>query len=250
MTRGTILVTGGSCGIGATIAKQLKENGHRVCILSREGAPEYHTSDRRDGVHEDWITADLVDVEQVQMRVDAWLLAVKGNIDGLVMCAVDYGITHRHPMLQSTPEEFERLWSVNTRSQFILLQLLLPALLNRSQAFVLSITSDSALIDAPGRALYAATKAASLAMMRALASELSNTRVSVIQAFPINQVRTRGLEARRPAGYAFSGYATTDIFAPLTLHLSNTLGAQMNGQVLKIDRHGAWSSVTLPTFVS
>lgn len=238
MTAGAFLVTGGSSGIGAAMAGALLHSGRRVGIVSR--------SEPRLGHCADWLRADLADAQATAASLTAWTRAIDDAVDGLILSAVDYGIAPRHPLVASDLAEFDRLWAVNLRSQFAVLSTLLPILVARPRAVILAISSTAALEPAPGRALYAATKAGSLALLRSLAEELEDTGVSVVQALPLNQVCTAGIEARRPPGFDFKGYATPAIFEPIALHVAATLGGGMNGSVLSIDDLGAWSEIGMP----
>jgi len=246
MKPGAFLVTGGSSGIGAAIARQLAVTGRRVGVISRTGEPKAQDAWGAPDPKVDWIEANLADAVATGAAVATWSARINHAIDGLVLSAVDYGFPPRHPILSSTLAEFDRLWMVNLRSQFVMLSLVLPALVARQRAVILTISSSAALGAAPGRAMYGATKAGSLALFRSLAEELGSTGVSVIQALPQNQVKTPGIQARRPQGFAFEDYDTPSIFEPLTKHMQATLGAGMNGAILSIDSSGHWHDIMLP----
>jgi NAD(P)-dependent dehydrogenase (short-subunit alcohol dehydrogenase family) len=243
MSPPSFLVTGGSSGIGAAIAAQLAASGGRVGILSRQPRPLGEHGDGAIGPQE-WIRVDLCDDGALRTALASWLSQVP-HLDGLVLSAVDYGDGPRHPVTDSSLAEFDRLHAVNLRAQFVLLSILLPALMARPRAFILGVSSLSAVLPAPGRALYAASKAGSLALLRGLADELEGAGVAVIQAAPENQVVTPGLRARRPAGFAFTGYDRPEIFQPLAAHLATTLGDGMNAQILTVDGQGGWTAAAV-----
>jgi NAD(P)-dependent dehydrogenase (short-subunit alcohol dehydrogenase family) len=235
MKPGAFLVTGGTSGIGAAIARTLVQGGHRVGIVARsEPEPPF-----------DWLQADLADGDGTTAAIRSWLERIDRPANGLVLCAADYGVAPRHPLMSSHLAEFDGLCTVNLRSQVVVLSAMLPSLMGRPRSVILAITSDAAFAPAPGRALYAATKAGSLALLASLAEELTDSGVSVIKAFPRSQVRTPGLEARRPPGFVFEGYASPNIFEPIATHLASTLGQGMNGSVLVIDNHGVWQEVAM-----
>jgi NAD(P)-dependent dehydrogenase (short-subunit alcohol dehydrogenase family) len=231
---GAILVTGGSSGIGAAMAATVAASGRRVGILSRRPPPAG-----------DWIRADLTDAAGSSAAIRAWLDGLAEPLDGLILSAVSYGRGGRHPVLETPLAEWDEVLAVNLRAQYVAVAAVLPALLARPRALVLSVSSVAALEPAPGRAHYAASKAGALAFLRALAEELDGTGVSVVQVLPRNQVATPGLRARRPPGFDFAGYDRPEVFAGVVRALLADLGRGLSGSVLAVDGEG-WQAIDQP----
>lgn len=226
---GAVLVTGGSGGIGAAMAAAAAGAGHRVGVLSRRRPPVG-----------DWVEADLTDAAGSTAAIHAWRAGLTEPLDALLLSAVSYGDGPRHPVTATSLAEWDQVLAVNLRGQFVAVTAVLPALLARPRALVLSVSSDAALRPSPGRAHYAASKAGAYALFRALAEELAGTGVSIVQALPRNQVATPGLRGRRPAGFDFAGYDPPSVFAGLTRAVLADLGAGLAGALVVVDGDGGW----------
>ena len=229
---GAVLVTGGSGGIGGAMAAAAAGTGRRVGVLSRRRPPVG-----------DWVEADLADAAGSTAAIHAWLAGLAEPLDALLLSAVSYGHGPRHPVAETSLAEWDEVLAVNLRGQFVAVTAVLPALRVRPRALVLSVSSDAALLPAPGRAHYAASKAGALAFFRALAAELAGTGVSVVQALPRNQVATPGLRGRRPPGFDFTGYDRPEVFAGLTRAVLGDLGAELAGAVVAVGGDGSWQRI-------
>jgi cyclitol oxidoreductase len=222
----TVVLTGASAGIGLAALEQLADRAF-VLAVSRTRPP-------LDGLQGVWLPADLCTPEAAAAQILEQLELADRPLDGMIHCAASYGVGGRHSLQETLDEEWDELMMVNVRSQFILTKRLLPHLLKRSQAFVVAMTSDAATQPAPGRIAYACSKAASRALFSGLAEELSQSPVSLIQILPQRQVLTRGLRNRRPTGFDFSGYLSTDAFKGLFANILACRGKGMNGACLHV----------------
>jgi NAD(P)-dependent dehydrogenase (short-subunit alcohol dehydrogenase family) len=231
----TILITGGSSGIGHAMAAALIAAGGRVAIVSRRNPNHWD-----DGPLPDWdpeadlICADVSDTRLAEQAVARWLDKNGGGLDTLVVSAVDYGSACRHSFSETTTAEWDALFNVNVRGVFLVLHAVLPYLLRRSAALVVGITSDVAFSPGPFRAGYAASKAAARALFDSLSAEMADQRVNVVQLLPARQVVTPGLRRRRPDGFDFAGYMHPSEFAEPICRLVRDLGAGLNGQMIKV----------------
>ena len=236
MSAGAVLVTGGSSGIGAAMAATVAATGRRVGILSR-----------RPPSAGDWVKADLTDASRTTTAIRRWVDGLDRPVDGLILSAVSYGRGGRHPVARTPLAEWDEVLAVNLRAQYVAVAAVLPDLLARPRALVLSVSSVAALEPAPGRAHYAAAKAGALAFFRALAEELRDTGVSVVQVLPRNQVATPGLRARRPPGFSFAGYDPPQVFDPVVRELLAGLGCGYAGAVLAVGSDGRWAAIDQPS---
>jgi NAD(P)-dependent dehydrogenase (short-subunit alcohol dehydrogenase family) len=250
VSAGAVLVTGGSSGIGAAIASTIRSTGRRVGIVSRQrrpaapGPPELPVR-RPAGARADadWIEADLADAGRTGAAIRAWCAGLDEPLEGLVLSAVSYGYGPRHPVGEISLAEWDEVVAVNLRAQYVAVSTVLPDLLARPGALILSVSSVAAVEPAPGRAHYAASKAGALAFFRALAGELRETNVSVVQVMPKNQVVTPGLRARRPPHFSFAGYDRPEVFDKVVVELLAGLGREFDGAVLVVDGDGHWEDV-------
>ena len=245
MSGDSILITGGSSGIGASMAAAIASTGRRIAIVSRRRRPAQAQIASRWGAPElvDWIEADLADADRVRTSVTGWCETVAGPPDGLFLCAASYGYGSRHPVLATSAGEWDRVLAVNLSAQYMMISIVLPYLVRKQRGLIVSVTSSAAMQAAPGRAHYAASKAGALAFMRALAEELKGTGVSVVQVMPKNQVATPGLKARRPPGYSFDGYDKPSIFSEFTKWVLASPGELLSGRIFVVGGDGGWEEL-------
>jgi NAD(P)-dependent dehydrogenase (short-subunit alcohol dehydrogenase family) len=226
VSRPVLILTGASAGIGLAILEALAETAF-VIAISRTPPPLSNFN----GL---WIKGDLENGEAVAAELLQYLSAHSKPLDGLILCAASYGADRRHPFLETTDREWNELINVNLCSQFIMITRLLPRLLERDQAFLVGISSNTATAPAPGRIAYGCSKAGSYALFTGLAAELRDTCVSVVQLMPDRQVTTRGLRCRRPPGFDFSSYIHPEAFKEPIRTIVRCRGAGMNGQCVLI----------------
>lgn len=226
----TIVLTGASAGIGFALLEALNEEAFVVAVSrTRPTLPNFKGY---------WLQGDLWMPEPVATDILAFLGAQKRPLDGLVHCAVSYGASQRHAFLETTDSEWDEVMTVNVRSQFVLTVRLLPLMLERPKAFVVSLSSDVATQPAPLRIAYGCSKAASHALFTGLSEELAESSVSVIQMLPAKQVVTRGLRRRRPPDFPFSGYSNPEIFKQPLKSILARRGAGLNGAHFVIREEG------------
>jgi NAD(P)-dependent dehydrogenase (short-subunit alcohol dehydrogenase family) len=219
-----VILTGASAGIGLSILEALADEAFVVAV-SRTPPP-------LSGFKGTWIRGDLEDPALVADSLTAYLDANSKQLDGLILCAASFGANQRHPFLETSVREWDELMAVNLRSQFIMTSHLLPRLLQREQAFLVGISSNTATAPAPGRIAYGCTKAGSYALLSGLSEELADSPVAVIQMLPDRQVVTRGLRRRRPLGFDFSSYIQPEVFQEPVRSIVRNRGAAMNGRCI------------------
>src|SRR5690348_7132970 len=176
------LVTGGSRGIGAAIAKRLAADGANVAITYTKGADTAASVVKeieRDGGKAIAIQADAVDAKAVKAAVEK-TVATFGRLDVLVNNA---GTAIPKPFEETTLEEMDRVLNINVRGVFIATQAALKHMKSGSRV----ITIGSCLgerVPFPGLAPYAATKGAVKIFTQALAREVANRNITVNNVQP------------------------------------------------------------------
>jgi NAD(P)-dependent dehydrogenase (short-subunit alcohol dehydrogenase family) len=181
MQNKTILITGGTTGIGLATARLLQAKGARVIVTGHNPA----TLAGARGVLGHTavvISSDSGSVSDAQC-LGAAVQKVTPQLDGAFLNA---GIGAAGPIAATTPEAFDELFDVNVRGVFFQLQSLLPILANPSS--VIFTASVAAQLGVPGASVYAAAKAAVVSLGRSLAVELAprGIRVNTISPGPID----------------------------------------------------------------
>jgi 3-oxoacyl-[acyl-carrier protein] reductase len=163
-----VLITGGASGIGAATAARFLEEGARVCVLDRDAQGCDHIRRELPGLAEA-IIADVTDLMQVEA---AFAEAVR-LMDGVDVLINNAGISIRHKFLDITPEEWEKVLSVNLTGVFYVAQTAARHMCERGSGVILQTASTNGLVGQSFYADYNATKAGVIALTKTMAVELA-----------------------------------------------------------------------------
>ena len=180
------LVTGGSRGIGAAIAKRLAREGARVTITwstNPDRAREVVESIEAAGGHAMAIQADSANPADIRRAV-ASVVEHDGGLDILINNA---GVATMVPVEDFDEADFDRLIAVNVKGVYVATQEALRHLKDGGR--IINIGSINAeVVPFPGMAIYAMSKAAIATFTRGLAREVGARGITVnnIQPGPVN----------------------------------------------------------------
>src|SRR3954453_3048892 len=163
-----ILITGGASGIGAATAARFLEEGARVCVLDRDANAWARIRQELVGRGEA-IIADVTDLMQVEA---AFAEAIR-LMDGVDVLVNNAGISVRHRFLDITPEEWERVISVNLTGVFYVAQTAARHMWERGGGVILQTASTNGVMGYPFYADYNATKAGVIELTKSMALELA-----------------------------------------------------------------------------
>ncbi|HEX2988503.1 MAG TPA: glucose 1-dehydrogenase [Chloroflexota bacterium] len=171
------LVTGAGSGIGRAIAVRLAGDGARIVAadLNPEGATETISKIEAAGGSGSAVQVDVRDVSSLQAMVDGTVERF-GRIDILVACA---GIVQTKRMRDITPEDWDRIFSVNSRGLFFTMQLVSKQMERQGSGVILNMSSAAARGPRPMYTHYAASKAAVISITRSAAASLAPSGVRV-----------------------------------------------------------------------
>ena len=202
-----ILITGGSDGIGAEMARQLAAR-HKASVAlvlagrSREKLDAVGAQCSAQGAQVLTVAMDMADEAQCRDLV-ARAVATFGRLDTLVNNA---GMSAQALFEQVSAQDlhwYEDLMKVNLWGSVWCTHAALPHL-KATRGRIVAVSSLSGLLGVPGRTAYAATKFAMTGFFEALRAELKASGVSVTIAYPgvvTTSIRVRGYNAQgRPLG--------------------------------------------------
>ena len=175
----TILVTGASSGIGAATAVECSKMGANVIVTGRNEERLKKTFDHLDisfGANHLMIIADLADETSVNSLVEQ-----TGILDGVVNNA---GVNRVKPVTFIKQDDFDYVFQSNAWAAVNLTRLLCRKKKLKKNSSIVFTSSVSAFFNAPGRALYAGSKAALTAFMRSFAVELSEKGIRANAVHP------------------------------------------------------------------
>lgn len=176
LTGKTVLLTGGSAGIGREVARQLKAKGAKVILTGRD--PARLEAMRAEGF--ETLAADLSSAA----GVDALVAAIEDrSIDILINNA---GLGVPHDVRNSLPDAdaADGCFYANLAAPVRLITALLPALRERPQAAIVNVTSGLAIAPNTASSVYCASKAGLRSYTMALRAQLAKEPILVVEALP------------------------------------------------------------------
>jgi NAD(P)-dependent dehydrogenase (short-subunit alcohol dehydrogenase family) len=188
-----VLVSGGTQGVGAGIARAAAEAGASVAISGRRAdvGEAAAAALRASGAAVEYVSADVADVQAAQDTVRATVERF-GRIDGLVNAA---GLTTRGTLLDTTPELFDTHIAINLRAPFFLMQAAVADMIRRGEpGSIVNIISISALGGQPYLAPYVAAKAGLIGLTKNAAHAHRWDRIR-INGINIGWTETEGEDA-------------------------------------------------------
>jgi NAD(P)-dependent dehydrogenase (short-subunit alcohol dehydrogenase family) len=165
------VVTGAASGIGLGVARRLAAAGHAVALLDLDGetvekaAAELAGQGRQAVGHE----ADVADRGTLE-RVYA---SVRRDLGPITIVVTSAGMEAFDPIMEITPERWDRIIAVNLTGTFTCVQLALPDMLDAGWGRIVTISSSSAQSGAPNMAHYVASKGGVIGLTKAFARELA-----------------------------------------------------------------------------
>jgi NAD(P)-dependent dehydrogenase (short-subunit alcohol dehydrogenase family) len=169
MSKGQIIVTGGSRGIGEAIVIELDRRGFDIVALSRSGKSSAGSG----------MVCDMTDEHSIAEAIAK--VGERGPIVGLVNNA---GAHEAKPSAELSLTEFEASMRLNTSAVLVASREAYPHLRQSGEALIVNIGSFFDRLAVPGNLAYCASKAAVAAITRCLASEWAKDGIRVVDIAP------------------------------------------------------------------
>jgi 3-oxoacyl-[acyl-carrier protein] reductase len=237
----TVVVTGGSRGIGKGIARVFANAGANVVITGRD--PDVVTAAAKEltAAGGGTVSAVVGDVATAadSIRLADEVLARHGGCD--VVCA-NAGIFPAAPLATMTEADIDLVLGVNVKGALLTVQALLPALKASGHGrVVLTSSITGPFTGYPGWAHYGASKAAMLGYMRTAAIELAPYKITVNAVLPGN-IATEGLSAQGEdylaatvAAIPMGRLGDVEDIGNVALFLATDEAAYVTGQSIVVD---------------
>ena len=165
----TVIITGGSRGIGAAAVAQFAARGDQVYFLYEKNHAAAQAVARQTGAVA--ICCDVADGQAVKAA-----FAQIPDVDILVCNA---GICYTGLMSQLPQEQWDRIFDVNVKGIYHCINAAMPAFLKKQSGSIITVSSMWGQIGASCEAAYSATKGAVIALSKALAQELGPSGIRV-----------------------------------------------------------------------
>ncbi|MDO4476267.1 MAG: 3-oxoacyl-ACP reductase FabG [Lachnospiraceae bacterium] len=168
----TALVTGGSRGIGAAIAKQYAQLGADVAVVyagNEQAAEDTCQACRQYGVKAEAYRCNVADFNEVKETV----AAVRKDFGGIHILVNSAGITKDGLVPMMSEAAFDAVVDTNLKGTFNMLRHVSGVMVRQKEGCIINITSVSGLMGNAGQCNYAASKAGVIGLTKSAAKELA-----------------------------------------------------------------------------
>ena len=164
----TVVITGGSRGIGAAAVRRFTDRGHRVYFLYEKNHEAAAAVAETTGAVP--ICCDVADSAAVKS-------ALSGIDADILVC--NAGIVHYGLLSMMEEADWDRIFAVNVKGIYNCVNALMPAFLRKQSGSIVTVSSMWGQVGASCEAAYSATKGAVIALTKALAKELGPSGIRV-----------------------------------------------------------------------
>ncbi|WP_406690819.1 SDR family oxidoreductase [Saccharopolyspora sp. ID03-671] len=228
----------GAGGIGREAALALAAQGARVVCADKDPAIAKATADDVGG---EVLELDITDVDAVNRAA-----AELGTVDVLVLTAA---MNVRKRILDYTPEEFDRVVSLNLKATFTVLQAFGQRMVERGSGSIVVFSSVRAQVVEPGQSVYAATKAGAIQLVKTAAAEFgeAGVRVNAIAPGVVETPLTHQIKSHPDwyQAYATKGalgrWSKPSELAGAVVFLASDAASYVTGSTVMVD--GGWTAV-------
>jgi len=230
------LVTGGSRGIGLSIAQRLAATGARVAICGRDPGRAEQAAGTLPGAARGY-GCDVGVAAQAEGLVNT----VERDFDRIDILVNNAGFTKDNLLFRLTEADWDSVFDTNLKGTFLLTKFAARGMIKRRWGRVVNITSIVGIAGNKGQSNYAASKAGLIGFTRSVAKELASRNVLVNAVAPgyVDTELTRAIteEARQAlqAAIPLARLGTGDDVANAVLFLASEMASYITGQVLVVD---------------
>lgn len=238
----TVLVTGGTRGIGAAIAEKFRSTGADVIVTGTEqdGIDQINESstERLTGVRAQF-------TEEASLQAFCSYISKLSRLD---VCINNAGINIIKHASRVTAEDFDRLTAINYRAPFLIAQAAAEVMKRNGYGRIVNIGSIWSVVSKNGRSIYSASKSGIAGMTRALAIDYAADGIivnCVSPGFVLTDLTRRSLSPeeieRLAAEVPLGRFAQPNEIANVVHFLASTENTYLTGQNIVVD--GGFSSV-------
>jgi len=229
----SVVITGGSRGLGAALVRAFADRGARVafCHLKDPGGAAHVLMDAKGALIRECDVSDPKDVR----RFFAEARQVNGPVDCLITCA---GIGDQVAFADMTVDQWDRMIDVHMKGTFLCAQAVFDDMVQRRSGRIIAISSQLAYTGDPGLVHYSAAKAGILGFVRALARAGAphNVLVNAVAPGAIDTAMTAAhsddWRAAKTAQIPLGRFALPEEITPTVLMLASAAGGFYSGQTL------------------
>ncbi len=235
---GCAIVTGGSRGIGAAIARALAADGWPVCLSYRADADSGRAVAQELGAGTFAVRADVSEPDDVE----ALFTTAEERFGRVAVLVNNAGIRADQLSMQLTDDEWHRVIDTNLTGSFRCVRRALPKMVRGRFGRIVNVSSVVGLRANPGQANYAASKAALFGLTRSVAAEVARRGVTVNAVAPglITTDMTADLPAEAVQMIPARRAGRPEEVAACVRFLASVEASYVTGATLSVD--GGWGA--------
>lgn len=238
--RKSVLVTGGSRGIGKEVAIQYAEHGYNVIVN--------YISDKTDveglkkefdekGIGSLIVKADVSKEEEVEFLVKQAIEKFE-KIDVLVNNA---GITRDNLLMRMTEEEFDKVIDINLKGTFLVTKAVSKYMMKKREGSIINLSSVVGVAGNAGQCNYSASKAGIIGFTKSIAKELASRNIRANAVAPgfiatdMTSVLSDAVKENINNQIPIKRMGTAKEVAELIYFLGSEKSSYITGQVINVD---------------
>ena len=169
-----ILITGGAGGIGLEIVHYFEKKNFNIIILDKTSKKNFKTNFKKPKKNIIYFEADLLKLKITEKKIQDIILKYK-TIDILINCA---GIQYISAVENFPTKEWKKVIDINLTSSFITSKTIIPVMKKNKWGRIINISSVHGLVASENKSAYVASKHGLIGLTKAIALELSKTRIT------------------------------------------------------------------------
>jgi 3-oxoacyl-[acyl-carrier protein] reductase len=170
LTGQTVLITGGSKGIGRAICLALAREGANIVFAARDEGRIGETMEELKEMS-GRVLAVRADV-RYEEDVKRLILKAADEFGGLDILVNNAGVAYRKPLVETTLDEYDKIMDTNLKGIFLCIKYATPYIRNSKNGKIVNISSGAGLHGIPELSIYCASKSGVISITQSIASEL------------------------------------------------------------------------------
>ena len=236
----TVLITGGSRGIGRAMALAFAEEGTNVIInytSDEENAKNAIKEIEKFGVKGLAIRANISKAEEVNSMFDK----IKEDFDVIDILINNAGITRDSLFIGMKEKDWDEVIEVNLKGMFLCTKAVIRKMLRQRYGRIVNISSVVGVIGNPGQANYCASKAGVIGFTKSLAREVASRNITVNAIAPgfiktdMTDALPEDIKESVMVTIPMGRYGNPEDIANIAVFLSSDKAGYITGQIIHID---------------
>ncbi|SNR90353.1 3-oxoacyl-[acyl-carrier-protein] reductase [Anaerovirgula multivorans] len=235
-----VIITGGSRGIGRSIALQLARNGANVIInytSNKEAADKVVKEIEAYNVKGLAIQCDVTKSDDIKKMIET----VENHFDTIDILVNNAGITKDNLLLRMKEEEWQQVIDVNLTGVFLCTKAVIRKMMKQKHGKIVNISSVVGVTGNAGQANYSASKAGVIGFTKSIAKEVASKNIHVNAIAPgfietdMTAVLSEDIKSGLMESIPLKRYGQPDDIANLVVFLSSNQSNYITGQVINVD---------------